>query len=97
MKKALPLSFRLDLETKKLLDYRAAQLGQKPSSLARELLEESLDDQAQIPLLKKKINSLEKSISELRTDLATATEVLLAASGKVSPAGAKDWVEANLR
>lgn len=89
--------FRLDSGNRGKLEARAKKTGVTPSELAREIIVESLNDEKELDRLRLKVSAVEGELSELRKDFSVAIEALLAASGKVTPEQAKEWVRLNLK
>ena len=92
-----PMTFRVDIETKGRIEKLAERTGIKPGELVREIVKEKMDTGREIDRLRLKVAALEGEVAELRKDLSVAVEALLAASQKVTPEQAQEWVKINLK
>lgn len=101
-KKNAPISFRLDLNSKRRLQNRADLNGLKVSELVRQLVFDALNEDlvdTEIGQMKMKISSTEQTIKGLRNDVYTAVQALLVVHSKsqsVTPEQASNWVKKNL-
>lgn len=91
------LGFRIDGPNRERLEARARKVGVTPGELAREIIVESLGEDREIDRLRLKVSKVEEQVIDLRRDLSVAVQALLAASGRVTPEQAQEWVRLNMK
>lgn len=87
------ICFRLDAETRRVLDERAARLNLSPHDLARRYVMEVLQEAEERAALREAVTILNDHWEHFRGDFALAMEALLVSAGKVSVADARHWIE----
>ena len=90
------LGFRLDAESRRILDGRAKLFKRKSTDLARQYVLEALLQNQEREALHGVITSLQAEVVSLREDLKIAVTALLVSAGKVEPDLAQTWAENNL-
>jgi len=99
MNKTIPVSFRLDAESKIQIEKRAELKGVRVSEFAREVVLEALNDESELAKLRMQISTFRQELSAIREDLAVAVKALLVTSSSketVTPEDAQRWVEMNM-
>jgi hypothetical protein len=91
------ISLKIDPASKRELTKIAESKNVSISSLARDILVESLSEDNQLALLKMEVASLRSEMKELRVDLSVATEALLVSCGNLPPKQAREWIEKNMK
>lgn len=87
------IGFRLDEASRQVLLDRAARLSTSPHELARHYVFEALHVADERALLVQTMQSIDQRLMQLRGDVATATEALLASAGKIPAKEAHQWIE----
>jgi len=90
------VGFRLDAESRRILDARAKLHECSSGHLARQYVLEGLMAQQEREALHAVITSLQNEVVSLREDLKIAVKALLVSAGKVDPQLAETWAENNL-
>ena len=80
MNKTIPVSFRLDAESKIQIEKRAELKGVRVSEFAREVVLEALNDESELAKLRMQISTFRQELSAIREDLAVAVKALLVTS-----------------
>ena len=99
MNKTKPVSFRLDTESKLLIEKRAEQGGLKVSEFARKVVLDALNEESELAQLKMQMASTRQELKAIREDLAVAVKALLVTSSSeetVTPKDAQRWVDMNM-
>ena len=96
-KAAVTIGFRLDEECYRILAERAARLEVSAHTLARDYVFEMLQSSEERSVLRDAILGLQQKVERIQGDVATATEALLIATGKIKPEDAQAWVTENLK
>lgn len=89
------IGFRLDASAREVLEQRAKIFGLSPHALARQYVIESLAANDERQALHRAIAALQALVSELRSELAHALQVLLVSAGKVTPEQSEKYVKEN--
>lgn len=89
------IGFRLDGDTRRVLEERAAAFGRGPHDLARQYVLEALMAAEERQQLREAVTVLGKQVAELREEFAHAVQTLLVSAGKVNPEQAEAWVQEN--
>ena len=91
------IGFRVDKSLHSRLKAVAEQAGISPHEWAKRAAIRELDSGSLLPKLALQTESLKQELSELRKDVAVATEALLVSAGKATNEQASKFVKANLK
>jgi hypothetical protein len=95
VKKSETVGFRLDDESRQVLEERAKLYEVSPHVLARQYVLESLLANQERQQLWEAVKALREEIRELRKSHARGIQVLLVSGGKVEPKVAEKYVAEN--
>jgi hypothetical protein len=90
------IGFRLDAEEMRVLAGRAAQIGVSAHTLAKYYVKEALQEAEERAVIKEKLEQLQLEVAASRSDLASATEVILRSSDNLDNKDIADWVKRHL-
>ena len=90
------IAFRLSGEALELAEEAAKRRAVTVNELARDSLLTSLSSDGELHKVALRTTSIETEISELRRDLAVATQAILVTAGKVSPDDAEKFAREKL-
>ena len=91
------IGFRVDSAQLSRLEDAAKMAGVSPHEWAKQATLKELEGHAQIPKLVLQSEVIKQELTELRKDLAVATEGLLVSAGKATHEQASKFVKANLK
>lgn len=91
------ISFRLNGDALEEAEEASKRRAITVNELARESLLASLSSDEEIHRVGLRVTSIESELSELRRDLAVATQAILITAGKVSPEDAEKFAREKLR
>ena len=80
------IAFRLPVEALEQVEEAAKRRAVSVNELAREALMSTLDEGNEVHRMALRMTTIESELSELRRDLAVATQAVLITAGKFSPA-----------
>ena len=95
-KVSYPISFRVDSATLGQLEKGAARYGISVHEYARQRLTELLEKQDEARLLEA-ARVTQRGVQGLRSDVATALEVILLNTTQSDPERIRDWINIHLR
>jgi len=90
------IAFRLPVEALEQAEEAAKRRASTVNDLARDSLLFSLSTESELHKMVLKMANMESELSELRRDLAVATQAILVTAGKVSPEEAEKFAREKL-
>jgi chromosome condensin MukBEF complex kleisin-like MukF subunit len=90
------IAFRLTSDALELAEEAAKRRSVTVNELARDAFLASLSSEGDIHKVALRVTNIESEVSELRRDLAVATQAILVTSGKVSPEEAEKFAREKL-